>query len=201
MIRLSEFIKSILAGIMISIGGSVFLSCESRYVGAFFFSVGLVGVVMLGLNLYTGKIGYIFDNDKAFFADTALSVIGNLVGCLIVGLMQAPKGKVVDIVASKLDKGALAVFSDAILCGILIFVCVEIFKKKNTPLGILLCIPTFILCGYEHSIADMFYVFNAREFTLDAAIFLIIVVLGNAVGGLAFPLLFKLINKLNSKAK
>ncbi len=186
---------------MISIGGSVFLSCENRYVGAFFFSVGLVGVVMLGLNLYTGKIGYIMDNDKAFFADTALSVIGNLVGCFIVGLMQAPKGNVVNIVESKLSKTPLTVFSDAILCGILIFVCVEIFKKKGTPLGILLCIPTFILCGFEHSIADMFYIINAREFTVSAAIFLLIVVLGNAVGGLFIPVCFKAISKLSEKSE
>lgn len=200
MIRISEFIKSILAGIMISIGGSVFLSCENRYVGAFFFSVGLVAVVMLGLNLYTGKIGYVLDNDRAFFADTLLSVVGNLVGCVIVGLMQAPKGAVVTVVENKLAKSMPAVFADAILCGILIFVCVEIFKKKNTPLGILLCIPTFILCGFEHSIADMFYVVNARAFTLNAAIFLLIVVLGNAVGGLLVPAAFKIVNKLNTKA-
>ncbi len=199
MVRLAEFIKSILAGVMISIGGSVFLSCENRYVGAFFFSVGLVGVVMLGLNLYTGKIGYIFDNDKAFFADTLLSIIGNLVGCIMVGLMQAAKGPVATVVEAKLAKSAPTVFSDAILCGILIFVCVEIFKKKNTPLGILLCIPTFILCGFEHSIADMFYVINAREFTLDAAVFLLIVVVGNAVGGLFIPLLMKLITVLSNR--
>lgn len=199
--RIAEFIKSILAGVMISIGGSVFLSCENRYVGAFFFSVGLVGVVMLGLNLYTGKIGYVMDNDRAFFADTVLSVVGNLVGCFIVGLMQAPKGSVATIVENKLAKSVPAVFADAILCGILIFVCVEIFKKKGTPLGILLCIPTFILCGFEHSIADMFYVINAREFTLSAAIFLGVVVLGNAVGGLFIPVCFKAIAKLSPEIK
>lgn len=199
--RIAEFIKSILAGVMISIGGSVFLSCENRYVGAFFFSVGLVGVVMLGLNLYTGKIGYVMDNDRAFFADTVLSVVGNLVGCFIVGLMQAPKGSVATIVENKLSKSVPAVFADAILCGILIFVCVEIFKKKGTPLGILLCIPTFILCGFEHSIADMFYVINAREFTLSAAIFLGVVVLGNAVGGLFIPVCFKAIAKLSPETK
>lgn len=195
--RVAEFIKSFLAGVMISIGGSVFLSCENRYVGAFFFSTGLVAVVYLGLNLYTGRIGYVFDNNKTFFVDTVLSVIGNLIGCFMVGLMQAPTGAVVSIVENKLAKGGFEVFADAILCGILIFVCVEIFKKKGTPIGILLCIPTFILCGFEHSIADMFYVINARVFTLDSALFLGNVVLGNAVGGLMFPLLFKLYNLLS----
>ncbi len=199
MARISQFIKSILAGVMISIGGSVFLSCENRAVGAFFFSVGLVAVVMLGFNLYTGRIGYVFENDKAFFIDTLLSIVGNLVGCVAVGLMQLPKGNVAGVVESKLQKGELTVFADGILCGILIYVCVEIFKKKGTIAGILLCIPTFILCGFEHSIADMFYVVNARAFTLDSAIFLFIVVLGNAVGGLAIPLLMRFSAALDKK--
>ncbi len=199
MARISQFIKSILAGVMISIGGSVFLSCESRAVGAFFFSVGLVAVVMLGFNLYTGRIGYVFENDKLFLVDTLLSILGNLVGCIAVGLMQLPKENVAAIVAGKLEKGTLSVFADAILCGILIYVCVEIYKKKGTIAGILLCIPTFILCGFEHSIADMFYVVNARELTVDAAVFLLVVVLGNAVGGLAIPLLMRLAAKLDNK--
>lgn len=60
MVRVAQFIKSILAGVMISIGGSVFLSCENRYIGAIFFSVGLVAVVIFELNLYTGRIGVVF---------------------------------------------------------------------------------------------------------------------------------------------
>ena len=62
--RLSEFIKAILAGAAISIGGIVFLSCDVKYVGAFLFSTGLVTVCMFGFNLYTGKIGYVLENDK-----------------------------------------------------------------------------------------------------------------------------------------
>ena len=47
----------------------------------------------------------------------------------------------------------------------------------------------------------MFYVINAREFTLDAVIFLLIVVLGNAVGGLFIPICFKAISKLSPETK
>ena len=193
MTHLGEGIKSVLAGIMISIGGSAFLSCgDNRYVGATAFAVGLIAVVLLGLNLYTGKIGYVLDNDRRFAVDTALSVVGNLIGCFIVGLMQTPIGNVVNIVNAKLEKGVFEVIADGILCGILIFVCVDIYKKKNTMLGVLFCVPVFILCGFEHSIADMFYVINARAFNWDAAAFLGLVVLGNAIGGLLFPVAFKL---------
>lgn len=194
--RSAEFIKSIAAGIMISIGGAVFLSCENRYVGAFFFCVGLIAVVSLGLNLYTGKIGYVLDGDGAFFADTVLSVFGNFLGCLLVGLLLSPIGKVADVVSAKLDKSLFAAFIDAVMCGILIFVCVEIYKRKNTYIGILFCVPTFILCGFEHSVADMFYFVNARSFSGNSFLFLAIIVLGNAIGGLLLPVLFKAVSRL-----
>lgn len=191
MARLFEFIKSIAAGIMISIGGMVFLSCDNRYVGALLFSTGLISVVLFGLNLYTGRIGYVLKNDRIFFIDTLLSILGNGVGCLI-GLLRLPIGNVAKICADKLAKPLPQVFIDAVFCGILIYVCVEIYKKYGKLIGIVFCIPTFILCGFEHSIADMFYLFNARVFSPYALLFVAIVILGNALGGLLFPLFDKL---------
>ena len=47
------------AGIMISIGGSVFLACDNKYVGAVLFSVALLCICNLGYYLYTGKIAYL----------------------------------------------------------------------------------------------------------------------------------------------
>ncbi len=187
----AEFIKSILAGVAISLGGMVYLSCENKIAGAFLFSVGLVTVVLLGLNLYTGRIGYVIGCDRATLLTTILSIPGNFIGCLLVGLLKAPVGEVVSICGKKLDKGLLPAFADAILCGLLIYICVEIFKKHGKLIGILLCIPTFILCGFEHSIADMFYFINARMLTPRALLFVFIVVLGNAVGGLVIPVLMR----------
>ena len=198
-IRCSEFIKAILAGIAISVGGTVFLSCDNKYIGAFLFSVGLITVVCFGLNLYTGKIGYVLENDKVFLLDTALSVIGNFIGCLIVGLLRTPVGSVSDIVVLKLEKPLLSVFVDAVFCGLLIFICVDIFKKRNNFIGILFCIPTFILCGFEHSVADMFYIVNAHILTLSSVIFVAVVILGNAIGGLFIPVCNKIITTLQKE--
>lgn len=194
--RIAEFIKSIAAGIMISIGGAAFLSCENRYVGALLFCVGLISVVALGFNLYTGKIGYVLDNDGAFFADTVLSVFGNFVGCLVVGFLLSPVGNVATMTSAKLEKSFLTTFINAVMCGLLIYVCVEIYKRKNTFIGILFCVPTFILCGFEHSVADMFYFINAGNLSGAVFVFLLVVIAGNAVGGLFFPFLSKIIGKL-----
>lgn len=197
--RAAEFLKAVAAGIMISVGGIVFLSCENRYIGAFLFSVGLITVVAFGFNLYTGKIGYVLENDRMFFLDTALSIVGNFIGCLIVGFLKSPVGQVAAVAEAKLAKPLTGAFIDAVFCGILIYVCVDIFKKRNNFIGILFCIPTFILCGFEHSVADMFYLVNARVFSLSALVFVLVVILGNAVGGLLFPVFSKICGTLKKQ--
>lgn len=184
--RLTQFIKSILAGIAISIGGFVNLSCDNRYIGAFAFAVGLITVVMLGFNLYTGRIGYVITDKKVFFVDTLLSIPGNLLGCLAVGLLLPVRGNVAAMCVTKLDKNLSAAFVDAIFCGILIYICVDIWKKYKTIAAILFCVPVFILCGFEHSVADMFYFFNARMFSAEVWVFLAVIVAGNGIGSLIF---------------
>ena len=41
---LKNFLSSVCAGVLISIGGCVFLACENRYVGAVLFSVALLWI-------------------------------------------------------------------------------------------------------------------------------------------------------------
>ena len=75
------------------------------------------------------------------------------------------------------------------------YMAVSIYKEKNSPLGILFCIPTFILCGFEHSIADMFYlsagVAFTAEYILKALLFIALAICGNAVGAIFIALFDK----------
>ena len=66
---------------------------------------------------------------------------------------------------------------------------VAVFKENKSPIAIFFCVPVFILSGFEHSIADMFYFFAAKIFSIDMIIFITVVILGNTVGGLLFPIL------------
>lgn len=182
--RLKQFIRSILAGGAVAIGGYVYLSCDNKYVGALAFCVGLISVVMLGLNLYTGRIGYVITEKPVYFADTLLSIPGNLIGCLLVGLSLPERDAADALCAGKIAKSLPQAFVEAIFCGVLIYICVEIWKKRSTVVGILFCVPVFILCGFEHSVADMFYFANARVFSADCAVFIPVIILGNAVGSL-----------------
>ena len=49
--------------------------------------------------------------------------------------------------------------------------------------------PVFILAGFEHSIANMFYFGAAGMVNLESVLYLAIVVVGNSIGGMLLPLL------------
>ena len=189
---------AISAGIMIAIGGSVFLSCDVKYVGAVLFSVALLCICYLGYYLFTGKIGYLaddFSKNNIFNLCVGLAfnlIVTFLLGMLISFVFPALLDKAYIMCTAKLEQTFFVTFIRAIFCGVLMYTAVEIFKEKKTPLGIIFCIPVFILCGFEHSIADMFYfgasgIFEARIITFELA-----AVLGNTVGGLLLPVLSKI---------
>ena len=54
-----EWKKSVASGVMISVGATVYLSCPNKIAGAFLFAIGLFVICSYGLNLFTGKIGYV----------------------------------------------------------------------------------------------------------------------------------------------
>ena len=56
------FWTGIASGMLVGIGGAVYLSCESKVVGAVLFSVALLCICLLGLYLFTGKIGLFIEN-------------------------------------------------------------------------------------------------------------------------------------------
>ena len=69
------------------------------------------------------------------------------------------------------------------------YLAVSTWRDSKTPLGILFCIPVFILSGFEHSIADIFYFAASGMVSLKAFLFLWLVILGNALGAVILPLL------------
>lgn len=190
--------NSIAAGIFIGIGGSVFLAIENKVIGAVFFTVALLCICQLDLMLFTGKIGFLaFDHSRAESTATAFCLIGNLIGTGIAGMAirycrPNVVEKAVAMVAEKLTVSLGRVFLTAVFCGILMYAAVRIYKEKKSISGILFCVPVFILAGFEHSIADMFYVWTAMTGGFHAVMFLVVVVCGNTVGGLLVPVLKRL---------
>ncbi len=193
-------IDAVLAGIAIAIGGTVYLSCDNKYVGTFLFGFGLFTIVTFRLALYTGKVGYIPEKDRRYSAEVIVTLVGNLIGTFIsayilrltkiYGAISEKAGK---IVTAKLEGTLVGCFILAVFCGMLMYIAVEsnrISKQNNdnvsAVLGIFLPVAVFILAGFNHSIADMFYI-SLGKITADKCVYLITVIVGNACGGMFIP--------------
>lgn len=188
------------AGVMIGMGGSVFLALKDTdpVAGAVLFSVALLSICFLGLWLYTGKVGYLVESHTGRdFGALGICLLGNAIGTAITAVLawlssEAMHNTAKAVCESKLNRDLLATFAAGMLCGVLMYVAVTVYRDSKTPLGIVFCIPVFILCGFEHSIADMFYFFVSGFLTSarcgESLLFLLLVVLGNSVGAWIIPL-------------
>lgn len=140
---LKNFLSSICAGVLISIGGCVFLACENRYVGAVLFSVALLCICLKGYALYTGRVGYIIESHKkSDFAALAVILIGNLITTFLLGMLVRVSMPQLGETAAAICSGKLAqafwqTLVRAFFCGILMYLAVSTYKEKNTVLGIL----------------------------------------------------------------
>ena len=196
---LKKAISGLMAGILISIGGSVYLACADKVIGAVFFSVALLCICFKGYSLFTGKVGFLPEKcDKEALSVLFSGLLGNTVGTIACGYLlrfAVPNiGAAAEVLcAAKLENQALwQTLVRALFCGILMYLAVSIYRDRQTPLAIIFCIPVFILSGFEHSIADMYYFAASGIVSLRAFLFLVIVIAGNAAGGVLLPLLAKI---------
>lgn len=191
--------KSFLAGIMIAIGGTVFLSIENKVIGASLFSIGLFGVLIYNLNLYTGKIGYLITNlNLKYIKELIITLIGNFIGACSVGFIlrytriyDKIYEKSLMLANTKLNDNILSIFILSIFCGLLMYYAVNGFKKQTDfgkYLVVYLGVAVFILCGFEHCIANMYYFSVADIWSLKTLGYTGIMVLGNSIGSFIIPL-------------
>ena len=197
----SVFLKAILAGFCIGVGGNVFLALlpNNKMLGAFLFAVGLFTICTHGFNLFTGKACYILENKPSYLGTLVVIWIGNLIGAFCMAALvhctrlsasytEAAQG----LVAAKNADSLGSLFVLGMLCNVLIYIAVDGYKSNPHEIGkyiaLIFGVAVFILAGTEHSVADMFYYAAAGElFTGNAILRLVIISLGNVVGGLILP--------------
>lgn len=194
---MKTLMKGILAGIAICIGGVIYLTLENHMVGAMLFSIGLFTIYTFELDLFTGKICFIPNKELKFLKTVGIVYVGNFIGTFSIGyiLRFTKLSKLVDHTATMVDgKLADTLFSSfimAIFCGMLMSIAVIGFKIIRDGVGrylaLILPIMVFILSGFEHSIADMFYISLANAWGMRAFIFLLVVSVGNLIGGMILP--------------
>ena len=198
---INDIKKSILSGLMICIGGTVYLSCIAlnlKPLGAFLFAAVLYSICVYGFNLYTGKVGYIAYNfnDTKYIRLVVLVLAFNLLSTYILGILASYAFPMIvepakNIYEAKYKTPLLRLFISGIFCGLLMFLSVDTWKK-GTKIGVFIYIPVFILCGFDHSIANSFYngIANGlNAFSLQNFLIFAVVILGNAIGGMLIPLI------------
>lgn len=152
----NTFIRSILAGICIGLGGAIFVKLGG-VIGAVMFAFGLLSVVHFKLPLYTGTAGFIQLNKFEEYKKMLIILLGNIIGCILLSLMLDPSQYNTDaIIQSRLNTDYGQCLLNAMGCGLIMTLIVKGGRDKNLLL-ILFGIPLFILLGFYHSIADAFY--------------------------------------------
>lgn len=185
--------KAILAGMLIALAGTVNLSVDNKYLGSFLFSFGLITIIIQGWWLYTGKVGVlkILENIDYLF----VTLLGNFIGVLVISVImkctrfgENLKESARAIVDLKLQENLVSIFFLACLCGIMMYLAVDGYHKNKNLLMVISPIMIFILAGFEHSIANMFYFITAGELSLKGLIYILIMVLGNTYGSVFMKL-------------
>ena len=139
----------------------------------------------------------------SYVFDLFIIWLGNLIGTNIVSLLmsmtrsaEAFSEKALGMCNTKLSDNLLSIFVLSIFCNVLMYIAVDGFKKNphetGKYVGLFLCVAGFILAGFEHCIANMFYFGMAGVWSVHTLIWLIVMTAGNVVGGLLIPIFEKL---------
>ncbi|MBE6601513.1 MAG: formate/nitrite transporter family protein [Ruminococcaceae bacterium] len=204
---LNTFLLAVGAGLCIGVGGSVSLLQSNTLVGAIFFTVGLFTILIFGFNLYTGMVGYLGDRllekKPSYLGTVACVWLGNFAGTAIVAsvLRLTRNGDRLRLAAQrvmevKLNDTWYSLLILGVFCGMMMFLAVDTYKKRHKDFLLLACIAVilgvvvFILAGFEHSIADMFYAVLAGK-TREAIVPILLITLGNAIGGNLIPMILR----------
>ena len=193
------FLSAILAGAVIAFGGTVFLSVENTVVGSLFFTIGL---------LFVPAVFYLLVVRRYRLSPLlVLPVIwlGNLVGTSLIALAEkctrlvSLSARAQGICELKLSEPLFGAFILAVFCNVMIYIGVEGYRSNPHELGKYLAlffgVCVFILCGFEHCVANMYYFTMGGAWSGRAVLYLLVMTVGNAAGGVAGPVTRKVLSR------
>lgn len=201
------FLNSIGAGAVLSLaaataviaGGPAASPEWAALIKAVIFPIGLILIIMANLSLFTGNIysyGACVANGCNIWQAIGLLVIswfGNLIGSIWVayGVSISIPGFDLHALEQVANVKVLIpypqLFVLAIFCNMLVCYAVSMARRNTGVLklfGIFFPIFLFVFFGFEHSIADMFYMLFTEDFSAHNYLaFLGIATAGNIIGG------------------
>lgn len=179
---------SFVAGILIGIGCVANVMSENSILGAFLFSLALLSICALNYNLFTGKVGYANWKDTfKLIVMLLFNIAGTAFFCWIVANYSNLNIDTSTITNVKLSETWQEALTKGFGCGVLIYIAVRTYRHVNVlndnahPLFVIMPVMAFIICGFDHCIANCGYLVMNNIFWTNNLPFWII---GNSVGSL-----------------
>jgi len=199
------YLQALLAGMLIGMGDTVYVVCENKIVGSFLFALGLISILVKGYPLYTGRIGYVEKPNDLWNLKTGMLpiIVMNFIGialtCAVMNETRLDLSAVEGMVNAKVNQTWLSALFLSWGCGAMMYLAVNGWKKTQNPILVIMPIMFFILCGFEHCIANYGYFWmwitgdgfshigeRMAELPMGFCINLLIMIVGNALGSLTF---------------
>lgn len=143
-------------------------------------------------------IGYILENKLGYLKTLIFTLLGNLLGTIITALLILNTRifnisiRAREMVIIKISDNYLSIFILSVFCGILMYIAVNNFNKGEDSIikyySIFICVVVFILCGFEHCIANMYYISLAKAWSFKSTISMLFMIFGNSFGAIIMSL-------------
>ena len=216
------FVLGVLAGVFIAFGAMFYTLVMTdsqlgfgmtKLVGGLVFSLGLVLVVVAGAELFTGNNLIVMAwanrdiSTKDLLTNWIIIYLANFIGAVLAaaamfysGLLEqnnlAVQATALNIAYAKVNLSTMELFIRGIMCNTLVclavWLCIAAHDVASKIMAIIFPISAFVALGFEHSIANMYFIPLAMfHSTVDISFYdfmgnLIPVTLGNIVGGSVF---------------
>jgi formate/nitrite transporter len=181
------FTLAVMAGLFIGMGGMFMLLVKSdstlpfaasQLLGGLVFCLGLFLVITAGAELFTGNCLMICGRLSSKYSwgnmlrSWVVVYVGNLVGSLVVvGILffahyyanngDAVGNTMITVAAGKINQDWLVLLLKGVMCNFLVCLAVWVGFAARTIadkfFALLLPITAFVACGFEHCVANMFF--------------------------------------------
>lgn len=185
----------------------------TRLIGGVAFSLGLILVVVGGAELFTGNNlmamawaagrvtgAQVLRNWGLVYCGNLAGAIGTVALVLLAGIPQMSDGAVgetlIRIARAKVTLDPVSALARGVLCNVLVclavWLCMAARSVTDKILAIVFPISAFVACGFEHSVANMFFLPLGVALTLSGGdpiaatsvlVNLAVVTIGNVIGG------------------
>lgn len=200
---LTFYLQALLAGMLIGFGDIIYVVAANHILGSFLFSLGLLSILIKGYPLYTGRIGFIEQWRDLWKPVGGMlpMVLMNFVGiglvCALANASRLDLSAVDAMVQTKVHQSWFSALFLSWGCGAMMYLAVNGWRRYENPLLVIMPIMFFILCGFEHCIANFGYFWmwiagdgfshmaeRVVELPLGFCVNLLVMIVGNALGSL-----------------